>query len=119
MIILLSLSKSEGSELCFDNLVKLRAADLKKSSPTPQKPTGPNPAGKGLSSIWGHTGSAFGSVLTVAGAHLSTLDSLVPFSHRDLFSVDCIEVRTLATPPILGVSVAKSLALLGSQYPHL
>lgn len=46
MIILLSLSISGGSELCFDNLVKLRAADLKKSSPDPQKPTGPNPAGK-------------------------------------------------------------------------
>lgn len=118
MIILLSLSISGGSELCFDNLVKLRAADLKKSSPDPQKPAGPNPAGKGLSSIWAHTGSAFGSVLTVTGARLPTLDSLVPFSHRDRFLVDCVEVRTLAITPILGVSVAKSLALPGSQYPH-
>lgn len=59
------------------------------------KSRGPTPAGTVLPSIWGHSCPALGSALIVVWVCLQILDSLAPSSHRDLFLVDWVEVRTL------------------------
>lgn len=114
------------AELYFNNLLKLRAAILWKvpsGHTKAHRSSGPAPAGTVLSSVWWQSFPALGSALIVAGACLRILDSpaVSLFSHGDLFSVDWVEVRTLTESLILGVRVAKSLALLvcGPQFPHL
>lgn len=111
-------STSRGSELYFNDLLKVVTATLRKSPQTTGEPTGvgPLPHHLGLSSSHGHSHLALGLALTVTGAHLPTLDSLSLFFHRDLFSVDWVEVRTLTLTLILSVSVANSLLSLGFSF---
>lgn len=114
-----NLSTSRGSELYFNNLLKLGTATLTSDHMKIHRSRVLSPTNTGLSCIYRHSHPALGLALTVTGAHHPTLDSLALFSHRDFFSVDWVEVRTLILCLVLCVSVAKSLALLGLQVPHL